>query len=254
MTPAAVRKRKRRAAERESRVASSAASARSYAAPVVVQEDQYIPPPLGPVTVSETVPVEGPGADAFLMEPAAVEGEPAPEPAAESVPLVEPAPVPPPPAPPAPVPADEKTVKAIGAFVGGFFSSGVIALFETSPGFVRFVSGMAGSPDAAFAYLPMAVGLVSSSAEELARLYRLRLPYQDHLVVALALGVGGYGLARKQKILADLRNAQNANAQPAAVADAAPAAPPVDVATAPPTMPAPAPPRLVDDEGDEVAA
>ncbi len=183
----AARKREARARQREARALPSGATDH--------------PAPVG-LPIHETVPDEGPGADAFTLDPSAfASASDASSSSAEPVPppLVEPAPEPPPPPPPdTPLQA-----AAIAGFVAMTFQAGVIGLYETVPKFREFVDSVpfplppgANHP---LAVLPMVAAFVHAQATDVCVRRGLRIPYQAELVTVGALGLGVAGIAIKRK-------------------------------------------------------
>jgi hypothetical protein len=211
-------------------------------------------PPLVVATVFETVPVTGPGADAFVMSPMQADASTS-EPAPEQPPLVEPAPEPAPAVDPlaaekaaAQAKADKQRAEVIASLMAQFFGAGLVGIFETSEGFREYVSGLAGSPEEALAYLPRAVGFVEANALAVVERYNFRIPFMEEGVVILALGIGGYGIVRKRKMLAQLAEAQAARARSEHVK-------PADIVEEPADRFSPRPPpRRADAEAPEAAA
>jgi len=168
-SPEAIRSRRYRAHKR----ASSASSVNGHApAPHAAARQP------SSRSLHETVPISGPGPEAFARPPVLPANDNAPgEPFA-----------PPPPAPEAPPPTPDE-VKGIALAVAAYFQAGCVALVAKHHEALAQVVDIQGLASK----LPVATEFVRGAAERVAIKYGLRLPYQDEIVVAGALGLASFG-------------------------------------------------------------
>lgn len=123
----------------------------------------------------ETRPVTASGPESFASVPLVDDSEPMVPPDAE----------------PAPAPASAEDVALVANGVAFYFQLGTQALIAKHPELLTLVPGGA---EAAEKYFPAAVLFVRGAAEREAIRMGIRLPYQDLVVVAGALGVATFGL------------------------------------------------------------
>ncbi len=254
MSPGAKRKRAARLRERESRKASEAALS-SFVG--FGRNDARGREPDEPIPLHETVPVTGPGASSFPMSEAAPESASAvdaPPVAVPEPPLVERAPEPAPEVVPDPVAvaaaaAGRRTAGAAAKGVGVFFAAGVVALLESSPAVVSYLSAQGVTPPQALEYLRESTEFVEAAARAVFEKHNLSFRYQDEAVLAGALGVGAFGFVLRARARAAVASATPAESESASAPAAASEPEPVF------TRPAPAAPHVVeDDEAEAVAA
>lgn len=137
-----------------------------------------------PVTLFETKQVTGPGADAFAAPPLVDV-----TPDGKGTPLVSPA---------APAPAPSTTpeeAQMIGKAVAAYVGLGWSRLAERHSAELAALA----PPEQHGAMLGAGVAFVEQSATRLALKYNIRIPYQDEIVVAGAVGTATYGLFGKPK-------------------------------------------------------
>lgn len=240
--PAAERKRRSRKKLRELAKAAGAV-------PVTVTAPPTAPPvtPVTPVTPieqapaapwHETKPVTGPGPEAFttpLVFPANDN-----EPDAKPEPFATPTP---PPAEIAPPPVTATDVAPVVELTMQFIKAGTaIAFLAYAPELAPL--GIDGNQP----MHPKIEEVVQKSVEAVCIKYNIRVPYQDELVVATAVGVAAFGFTRGRKRLIEMHTGGVTKPEPvdASTAPANDENAPIDVDAERPIRP-PAPPR--DDDG-----
>jgi hypothetical protein len=244
-TPAAIRKRNSRAKLRELAKAAGAVPVTETPAPPVTHVTPVTPPPVSAAPWHETKPVTGPGPEAFAT--------PLVFPANENEPDAKPEPfaTPPPPpeaAPPPPMSAAEAAPFALG--VTKFFEAGAaLALIGHAPELAAMGVDVT---ELLEKHMSTVSAVVYKSAENVAQKYNLRIPYQDEMVVAGAIGVAAFGFTRGRKRIAEMQTGGVTKPAPVEADASTPANEnaPIDVDAERPIRP-PAAPRDDDDGGAE---
>ena len=203
MQPAAKRKRAERERKRQAAKLSLVPPAAASSEPPSGIKQAAPSPPR--VTLRETKPFTGPGADAFASIPIVPDAN-----GEGSRPFV-----PPPAEEPKPPPSAADVALIVGA-VTWYFELGTQAMFMRNPQlFELFPQQLVGH------HFPAIKELVRGATERVAIKYSVRVPYGDELVVAGAVGLATFGFVggpkneNKPPVTRDdprVRHAKNANA------------------------------------------